>query len=533
MGVMAGVGMGIGVGAGGVCLLTRRPAAAAAAASAWLTTLKPAAGRSHAAAAVRLGSLSSSDALGRVRADMFDALSDRLGEAWKKLSGADKLDQDNIKEPMKEIRRALLEADVSLPVVRRFIKRVEDKAVGVSVLKGVKPDQQLVKVVYDELASLMGGEQRGLEFSKKGPTVILMAGLQGVGKTTACGKLALYLQQKQGKSVAMVAADVYRPAAIDQLVTLGKQVGVPVFEFGADVDPVTIAKRGVEEGTKAGADVVNKQMMAELTNIRKAVKPTETLLVVDAMTGQEAAALVAAFNSEVELTGAILTKLDGDARGGAALSINEVSGKPIKFVGVGEKLTALEPFYPDRMAQRILGMGDILSLVEKAQDSVDEESAKRLNEKILEAKFDFNDFLQQMGMLKKMGNMSGFMKMVPGMNKMIPQGQLKEAEKSIGVMEVMISSMTKAERADPNVVQTLLAQFGQLRSQMQSMSKMMMAGGPGQVPGAGSMPSMDEILTGNVRKAAPGKAKRKKSRQLEEAGARPKGFGGGGGFGKK
>ncbi|CAI7825382.1 unnamed protein product [Closterium sp. NIES-54] len=329
------------------------------------------------------------------------------------------------------IRTPFLVLQVSLPVVRRFVREVTERAVGVEVIRGVRPEQQLVKVVNDQLVALMGGNVAEIAYAPegKGPTVVLMAGLQGVGKTTACGKLALFLKKK-GKTSMMVATDVYRPAAIEQLQTLGAQVGVPVYAEGTDARPVDIARQGVAAAKKAGVDVVivdtagrlqiDRSMMEELRGIKAAVSPTEVLLVVDAMTGQEAASLVAAFNAEVSITGAILTKVDGDSRGGAALSVKEVSGRPIKFVGEGETMSALEPFYPDRMASRILGMGDVLSLVEKAQELMDKEDEAELRKRIMEAKFDFNDMLKQTRMMARMGSMGGMLKLIPGMNKVSP-----------------------------------------------------------------------------------------------------------------
>eukprot|EP00879_Flechtneria_rotunda_P022101 GHRR01023319.1.p1 GENE.GHRR01023319.1~~GHRR01023319.1.p1 ORF type:complete len:499 (+),score=150.42 GHRR01023319.1:206-1702(+) len=309
---------------------------------------------------------------------MFDTLSSSLSNAFKSLSADAKLMPENMKGPLRDVRRALLEADVSLPVVRRFIKRVEERALGLEVLEGVTPQVQFVKVVNDELVELMGSAG-SKELNAGQPQVILMAGLQGVGKTTACGKLALYLKKRR-KSVLLVATDVYRPAAIDQLVKLGSKIDVPVFELGTEVKPVDIAKQGVAKAKEMGCDAViidtagrlqiDANLMAELQSMKAEVQPNDTLLVVDAMTGQEAATLVKTFNDQVDITGAIVTKMDGDSRGGAALSVREVSGKPIKFVGVGEKMEALEPFYPERMAQRILGMGDMLTLYEKAQEAI-------------------------------------------------------------------------------------------------------------------------------------------------------------------
>jgi len=403
---------------------------------------------------------------------------------------------------------------VSLPVVRRFIESVSEKAVGTDVIRGVSPDQQLVKVVNDELVQLMGGEVSDLSFAKSGPTVILLAGLQGVGKTTVCAKLALYLK-KMGKSCMLVAADVYRPAAIDQLNILGKKVGVPVYSEGTDAKPSQIAKNGLKEGKSQKKDViivdtagrlqVDKAMMNELKEVKKAVNPTEVLLVVDAMTGQEAAGLVSSFNDEIGITGAILTKLDGDSRGGAALSVKEVSGKPIKFVGQGERIEDLEPFYPDRMAQRILGMGDVLSFVEKAQEVMRQEDAEELQKKILSAKFNFNDFLKQTQMIAKMGSFSRLIGMIPGMNKVTP-AQIREAEKNLKFMESMINVMTPEERERPELlaesrerrrrvakdsgkteqqVSQLVAQLFQMRARMQKMM--------GAMQGKES-PNMDELM---------------------------------------
>ncbi|ONK57449.1 uncharacterized protein A4U43_C09F630 [Asparagus officinalis] len=395
-----------------------------------------------------------------VRAEMFGQLTSGLEAAWSKLKGEDILTKENIAEPMKDIRRALLEADVSLPVVRRFVDVVSERAVGTGLIRGVRPDQQLVKIVNDELVKLMGGEVSDLVFTKSGPTVIVLAGLQGVGKTTVCAKLAFYLK-KMGKSCMLVAGDVYRPAAIDQLSILGEKIGVPVYKEGTQVKPSQIAKNGLEEAKKKKIDVVivdtagrlqiDKPMMEELKEVKKAVNPTELLLVVDAMTGQEAAALTTEFSTDIGITGAVLTKLDGDSRGGAALSVREVSGKPIKLVGRGERMEDLEPFYPDRMAGRILGMGDVLSFVEKAQEVMKQEDAEKLQEKIKGAKFDFNDFLKQTRAVAQMGSMSRVIGMIPGMGKVTP-AQIREAEKNIKIMESMINVMTPEEREKPELL---------------------------------------------------------------------------------
>ncbi|KAI3902637.1 hypothetical protein MKW92_050233 [Papaver armeniacum] len=471
---------------------------------------------------------------GVVKAEMFGQLTSGLESAWNKLKGEEVLTKENIVEPMREIRRALLEADVSLPVVRRFVQAVSEQAVGVGLIRGVKPDQQLVKIVHSELVKLMGGEVSELNFAKSGTTVILLAGLQGVGKTTVCAKLSYYLK-KQGKSSMLVAADVYRPAAIDQLVILGEQVGVPVYTAGTEVKPSEIARRGLEEAKKKKMDVVivdtagrlqiDKSMMEELKEVKRALNPTEVLLVVDAMTGQEAAALVTTFNLEIGITGAILTKLDGDSRGGAALSVREVSGKPIKLVGRGERMEDLEPFYPDRMAGRILGMGDVLSFVEKAQEVMKQEDAEELQKKIMSAKFDFNDFLKQTRSVARMGSMTRVMGMIPGMGKVSP-AQIRDAEKSLKIMESMIEVMTPEEREKPELlaespalrkriakdsgkteqqVSQLVAQLFQMRIRMKNLMGVM-EGQEGSIP---ALSGLEEALKAET-KAPPGTARRKR-----------------------
>ncbi|MBS0017226.1 MAG: signal recognition particle protein [Arthrospira sp. SH-MAG29] len=464
---------------------------------------------------------------------MFDALSERLESAWKKLRGQDKITESNIQEALKEVRRALLEADVNLMVVKDFIKEVGVQAQGSQVVSGVKPGQQFIKIVHDELVKVMGESNVPLAKAKEAPTVVLMAGLQGTGKTTASAKLALHLQ-KENRSSLLVATDVYRPAAIDQLMTLGKQINVPVFELGKDADPVEIARQGIEYGKAQGIDTIiidtagrlqiDQNMMAELAQIKETVQPHETLLVVDAMTGQEAATLTQTFNDQIGITGAILTKMDGDSRGGAALSIRRVSGAPIKFVGVGEKVEALQPFYPERMASRILGMGDILTLVEKAEEEFDIADAEKMQEKILEAKFDFTDFLKQTRLMKNMGSLGGLVKLIPGMNK-ISQEQLDAGESQLKRSEAMINSMTIDERKNPELlsnspsrrkrvakgagyaekdVMRLVSDFQRMRSLMQQM-------GRGQFPGMG-MPGMGMPGMGMPGMAG-GKKKKKKAKK--------------------
>ncbi len=488
---------------------------------------------------------------------MFDALSDRLESAWKKLRGQDKISQSNIQDALREVRRALLEADVNLTVVKDFISEVEAKAQGAEVLAGVRPDQQFIKIVYDELLEVMGEENVPLAQAQTSPTIVLMAGLQGTGKTTATAKLALHLRKLE-RSCMMVATDVYRPAAIDQLITLGKQIEVPVFEMGGNADPVEIARQGVERAKAEGIDTViidtagrlqiDEDMMGELARIKATVQPHEILLVVDAMTGQEAANLTRTFHEQIGITGAILTKMDGDSRGGAALSVRQISGQPIKFVGVGEKVEALQPFYPERMASRILGMGDVLTLVEKAQEEIDLADAEKMQEKILSAKFDFTDFLKQLRLLKNMGSLGGIMKLIPGMNK-LSDDQLKQGETQLKRCEAMINSMTSQERHDPdllasspsrrrrvakgsgyreNDISKLVSDFQRMRTMMQQMGQgnfpgmgggggMFGGGGMGGNPfaGAGNRPSAPgwrgyETAAGGAGKKKPKKDKKKK-----------------------
>jgi signal recognition particle subunit SRP54 len=454
---------------------------------------------------------------------MFDALADRLEEAWKKLRGQDKISETNVKEALREVRRALLEADVNLQVIKDFIAEVEQKALGAEVISGVRPDQQFIEIVYNELLEVMGEANVPLADSAQKPTIVLMAGLQGAGKTTATAKLALHLR-KEERNCLLVATDVYRPAAIDQLKSLGKQINVPVFELGTDANPVEIARQGVEKAKADGINTViidtagrlqiDDSLMDELAQIKTTVNPDEVLLVVDSMTGQEAANVTQSFHDRIGLTGAILTKMDGDTRGGAALSVRRISGQPIKFIGVGEKVEALQPFYPDRIASRILGMGDVLTLVEKAREEIDLEEAEKLQSKILEARFDFNDFLKQMRLLKNMGSLGGVMKLIPGMNKMLTADKIQEGEKELKRVEAMIGSMTMAERKDPDLlmaspsrrrrvasgsghkekdVTELVTKFKQMRDMMQMMGQGNF-GFPGM--GGGGFPGMGNPFGG-------------------------------------
>ena len=428
---------------------------------------------------------------------MFQSLSDKLANAFKKFKNKGKLTEADVKEGMREIKLALLEADVSFKVVKDFIKRVSERAVGSEVLESLLPAQQVVKIVNEELIELMGKTQAKLEISSKPPTVIMMTGLQGAGKTTHSGKLA-GLYKKQGKRPLLVACDVYRPAAIKQLQIVGNQLDIPVFAMEDCKDPVKIAKNGVDHAIRSGYDMVfidtagrlhiDEVLMDELKNIKSAVTPTEILLVIDAMTGQDAVNVAQSFNELLDITGVILTKLDGDTRGGAALSVRYVSGKPIKFIGTGEKLDTIEPFHPDRMASRILGMGDVLSLIEKAQEAFDEKKAIEMERKMRENRFTLTDYLEQMGQLKNMGSLDQLVGMIPGMKP----NMLKDAkidEKAMARTEAMILSMTSAERENPDILNSsrkrriaagsgstveelnkLLKQFDQMKKMMKQFS---------------------------------------------------------------
>ena len=386
---------------------------------------------------------------------MFSSLSDKLSKALSKFRNKGKLTEADIKEGMREIKLALLEADVSFKVTKEFVKQVSERAVGADVMESLVPSQQIVKIVNEELIKLMGSTQAKLEISSKPPTVIMMCGLQGAGKTTHSAKLA-GLYKKQGKNPLLVACDVYRPAAIKQLQVVGEQLGIPVFERG-QISPVDIAKEAITYADRNGYDMVfldtagrlhvDETLMEELSNIKKAVNPTEILLVVDAMLGQDAVNVADSFNSLLDITGVILTKLDGDTRGGAALSVRFVTGKPIKFVGTGEKLDTIEPFYPDRMASRILGMGDVLSLIEKAEQAIDEKKAAELEKKLRENNFTLTDYLDQLRQIKQMGSLESLLAMIPGAPK-----DLELDEKAMAHIEAIILSMTEKERERPDII---------------------------------------------------------------------------------
>ena len=388
----------------------------------------------------------------------FDSLSDKINHIFSKLKNKGKVTELEIKQTMREIRVALLEADVNYAVAKDFCQKVSDKAVGEDVLKGLNPAQQIIKIVNEELVALMGSQNAKLSVASKPPTIIMMCGLQGAGKTTMCGKLALHLK-KQNKKVLLAACDIYRPAAIKQLQVVGEKVKTPVFTMG-QIDPVKIAKCAVEEALKQGADTlivdtagrlhIDEALMTELQNVKAAVSPQEILLVVDSMTGQDAVNVAQTFNEKLDVTGVILTKLDGDTRGGAALSIKAVTGKPIKFVGSGEKMEDIEPFYPDRMASRILGMGDVLTLIEKAQEAFSEEEALKLQKKMKTNSFTLQDYLNQLESVKKMGGIGKLMSMVPGLGGKINEDDIDESK--IIKTKAIILSMTPEERNNPDII---------------------------------------------------------------------------------
>ncbi len=448
---------------------------------------------------------------------MFENLSDRLERSFKILKGEGKITEINVAETLKDVRRALLDADVNYKVAKTFTDTVKKKAMGMNVLTAVKPSQLMVKIVHDELAELMGGEAAELHLTSR-PAIILMSGLQGSGKTTFSGKLANMLKTKQHKKPLLVACDVYRPAAIDQIKVVGEQVGVPVYSEPDNKDVITIANNALREAKAKGYDVVivdtagrlavDEEMMNEISNLKNAINPDETLFVVDSMTGQDAVNTAKEFNDRLDFDGVVLTKLDGDTRGGAALSIRTVVTKPIKFVGTGEKMEAIDVFHPARMADRILGMGDIVSLVERAQEQFDEEEARRLQKKIQKNKFDFNDFLGQIEQIKKMGNLKDLASMIPGVGKAIKDVDIDDnAFKGI---EAIIKSMTPKERSNPEIlnqsrrmriakgsgtniqeVNRLIKQFDQTRKMMKlvtgtNMAKM--AGMMGKLKGMPGMP---------------------------------------------
>ncbi len=425
----------------------------------------------------------------------FEGLADRLQSTIQKIRGKGKVSEADVKEMMREVRLALLEADVNFKVVKEFVKKVSERSVGQEVMKSLTPGQQVIKVVKEELTELMGGEQSKIAVSNRPPTVIMMVGLQGAGKTTTTGKLANLLRKKHNRNPMLVAADIYRPAAIKQLETLGKQLSMPVFSLGDQVSPVEIARQAIEKAKAdhhdyvlidtAGRLHVDEALMDELKQIKELTSPDEIFLVVDAMTGQDAVNVASSFNELLGLTGVVLTKLDGDTRGGAALSIRSVTNTPIKFVGLGEKMDAIEAFHPERMASRILGMGDVLTLIEKAQANVDEEKAKELEQKMRSASFTFDDFLEQLGQVRNMGPLDELLKMMPGANKIKGLDKLQIDDKQISHVEAIIKSMTKDEKLHPETINasrrkriakgsgTSIQEVNRLLKQFEDMKKMM------------------------------------------------------------
>lgn len=392
---------------------------------------------------------------------MFENLQKRFTQAFKILSGRSKISEINISETVKEIRRALIEADVNYRLAKELTQRIKEKAIGKEILISVEPGQLFVKIVYDELVELMGGQRVGIQHASTPPTVILLAGLQGSGKTTFAAKLANFLKTREKKSVLLVACDVYRPAAIQQIATLGESIHVPVYKNEDSKDPIAIAQEGIQKAQREGYDVViidtagrltiDETMMEEIANLKKAVKPSEILLVVDAMTGQDAVNTARAFNAVLDFTGVVLTKLDGDTRGGAALSIKAEVNKPIKFIGTGEKVQDIDYFYPDRMASRILGMGDVLTLVERAQQQFDAQEAEKIRQKIEKNQFDLNDFLKQLRMVKKMGSLKELVSLIPGANQLV--GDMDQIdERAFKRVEAIILSMTPKERSHPEIL---------------------------------------------------------------------------------
>ncbi|EAG5903602.1 signal recognition particle protein [Listeria monocytogenes] len=435
----------------------------------------------------------------------FEGLAGRLQETMNKIRGKGKVNEADVKEMMREVRLALLEADVNFKVVKQFIKTVSERAVGADVMKSLTPGQQVIKIVQEELTSLMGGEESKIGTADRPPTVIMMVGLQGAGKTTTSGKLANLLRKKYNRKPLLVAADIYRPAAIKQLETLGKQLDMPVFSLGDQVSPIEIAKQAIAKAKEEHLDYViidtagrlhiDETLMDELKQVKEIATPTEILLVVDSMTGQDAVNVAQSFNEQLEITGVVLTKLDGDTRGGAALSIRSVTGKPIKFIATGEKMEALETFHPDRMASRILGMGDVLSLIEKAQTDVDAEKMKAMEQKMKDNSMTLDDFLDQLQQVKQMGPLDELLKMMPGANKMKGLDNMNVDDKQLGHIEAIIKSMTKNEKDNPDIINAsrrkriargsgrpvqeinrLLKQF----AEMKKMMKQMTGGGKGK-----------------------------------------------------
>ena len=474
----------------------------------------------------------------------FESLTDRLQVAMSKLKKKGKIKEEDVKEMMREIRLALLEADVNLQVVRGFTKRVGERAIGVEILESLNPTQQIVKIVDEELTKVLGSEAVGLNKSPKIPTIIMMVGLQGAGKTTFVGKLSNFLKQNEKARPLLIAGDVYRPAAIDQLKVIGQQLDIPVFDMGTDTDPVEIVRRGLEQAKANNNDYVfidtagrlhiDETLMDELQRIKEFAQPNEILLTVDAMTGQDAVTVAQSFNEQLDVTGVVLTKLDGDTRGGAALSIRAITGKPIKYIGTGEKLTDVEVFHPDRMSSRILGMGDMLTLIEKAQREYDEDKAEELAKKMRENSFDFNDFIEQLDQVMGMGPIEDLLKMIPGMNNVPGLDQIKVDPKDVARKKAMVFSMTPAERENPDLlnpsrrrriaagsgnsvveVNRMIKQFNESRKMMQQMSNGNMPPGMENMMGNGvqgklGKMAMNQMMKKNKKKMKKNKKNKKK-----------------------
>lgn len=475
----------------------------------------------------------------------FEGLSNRMQDAFSQLKRKGKVSETDFKDSMREVRLALLEADVNYKVVREFIKTVRERAIGEEVLESLTAGQQVVKIVSEELTNLMGGEQAPINMSNIPPTVFMMTGLQGAGKTTTAGKLANYLKKRENKRPLLVAGDVYRPAAIDQLQTLGEELDIPVFSMGDQVSPVEIAEKAIEHAKLENLDVViidtagrlhiDETLMGELSQIKEAVSPEEIFLVVDAMTGQDAVNVADTFNEQLEITSVILTKLDGDTRGGAALSIRAMTKKPIKFIGMGEKLDALELFHPDRMANRILGMGDMMTLIERAQQDVDETQALEMAEKLRQNTFDLNDFINQMDQVRNMGPLEDLIKMIPGMSNVPELANMQVDPKDMDRMKAIVLSMTPAERSNPDVlsqkrrkrvsdgsgrpmieVNRLIKQFKESKKMMGGMTDPALGGG-GLPPGMENMEDMlGSGLKGKVGKFAMNRMVRKNKKKMRK-----------------